>query len=169
MRVVVVGGGILGLATARLIATTRTDADVEVLENEPAIARHQTGHNSGVVHAGLYYAPGSLKARLCRRGGALLAEFCAARAIPYEQCGKVVVATGAHELERLDRLEERARANGVEGLRRLDADGLRAVEPHVAGVAALHSPRTAITDFAAVARALADELVARGGRVRTGV
>jgi (S)-2-hydroxyglutarate dehydrogenase len=169
MRVVVVGGGILGLATARLIARERTDAEVLVLEKERELTLHQTGRNSGVVHAGIYYAPGSLKARLCRRGVDLLRAFCAERGVVYDACGKVVVALDESELARLDALEERATANGVPGLRRLDAAGLRAIEPHAAGIAALHSPETAITDFRAVAQALADELAERGGTVRTGV
>ncbi|HXE45945.1 MAG TPA: L-2-hydroxyglutarate oxidase [Conexibacter sp.] len=168
MRVVVVGGGIVGLATARLVARSRPDAEVVVLEREAQLAMHQTARNSGVVHAGVYYEPGSLKARLCRRGMELLEAFCAARGVRYEACGKVVVALDAGELERLERLEERARANGVPGLRRLDASGLRELEPHAAGIAALHSPRTAITDFRAVALALADELREHGGVVRTG-
>ena len=168
MRVVVVGGGILGLATARLIAQEQPDAEVLVLEKEPQLALHQTARNSGVVHAGIYYEPGSLKARLCRRGVDLLRAFCAERAIPYEACGKLVIALGANELPRLERLAERAQANGVPDLRQLDAAQLREVEPHAAGIAALHSPATAITDFRAVALALADELRERGGAVRTG-
>lgn len=169
MRVVVVGGGILGLATARLLAREHAGADVVLLEKEPALGLHQTAANSGVVHAGVYYEPGSLKARLCRRGVGLLRAFCAERGVGYEACGKLVVATEEAELPRLDALERRARANGVPDLRRLDAAGLRAIEPHAAGVAALHSPQTAITDFRAVARALADELAERGGAIRTGV
>lgn len=168
MRVVVVGGGIVGLATARLLARERPGADVVVLEKEPEVALHQTARSSGVVHAGLYYAPGSLKARLCRRGVALLRAFCAEHGVPYEACGKLVVALDEAQLPQLDRLEERARANGVPGLRRLDAAGLGTVEPHARGLAALHSPETAITDFRAVALALARELTARGGSVRSG-
>jgi L-2-hydroxyglutarate oxidase LhgO len=168
VRVVVVGGGILGLATARLLARERPGGQVLVLEKEPQLALHQTARNSGVVHAGIYYEPGSSKARLCRRGVALLRAYCADRGIPYEACGKLVVALDEAELPRLERLEERARANGVPGLRRLDAAQLREVEPHAAGIAALHSPETAITDFRAVALALADELRERGGVVRTG-
>jgi len=168
MRVVVVGGGILGLATAHLLARERSGAEIVLLEKEPRLALHQTARNSGVVHAGIYYEPGSLKARLCRRGVALLRDFCRAHEIPYDACGKLVVALEESELPRLDRLEQRARANGVPGLRRLDAAQLRDVEPHAAGVAALHSPETAITDFRAVALALADELRAGGGVVRTG-
>ena len=169
MRVVVVGGGILGLATARLIAHEQPDADVLVVEREPQLALHQTARNSGVVHAGIYYEPGSLKARLCRRGVALTRAYCAERGIRYEACGKLVVALEQAELPRLERLTERARANGVPGLRRLDAAELREIEPHAAGIAALHSPETAITDFRAVALSLADELCQRGGSVRTGV
>jgi L-2-hydroxyglutarate oxidase LhgO len=168
MRVAVVGGGILGLATARLLAREQPGAAVTVLEKEPQLALHQTAHNSGVVHAGIYYEPGSLKARLCRRGVSLLRDFCAEHGIPYEACGKLVVARDPGELPRLERLAERAHANGVPGLRRLDASQLREVEPHATGVAALHSPETAITDFRAVALALADELRANGGTVRTG-
>jgi L-2-hydroxyglutarate oxidase LhgO len=167
MRVLIVGGGILGLASARLVAREHPQAQVTVLEKEPDIALHQTATNSGVVHAGLYYEPGSLKARLCRRGVELLRAFCLERGLPYDACGKVVIATDEAELPRLDRIEQRARANGVPGLRRLDAAGLRAIEPHARGIAALHSPQTAITDFRAVAHALAGELGELGGVVRT--
>jgi (S)-2-hydroxyglutarate dehydrogenase len=166
MRVVVVGGGILGLACARLAAMG--GAEVVVLEKERDVAPHQTARNSGVVHAGIYYEPGSLKARLCRRGVELLRAFCAERDVPYETCGKVVVALDERELPRLEALERRGKENGVPGLRRLDAAGLRAIEPHAAGGAALHSPETAITDFRAVALALAEEVRERGGEVRTG-
>lgn len=168
MRVVIVGGGILGLATGRLIAREVADAEVVVLEKESRLAQHQTGHNSGVVHAGLYYVPGSLKARLCVRGVAQLKAFCLERDIPYDECGKVVVATSERELARLDALEERARANGVPGLRRLDANELRAIEPHATGIAALHSPATAIVDFAEVARAMAEDAARAGAAIETG-
>jgi (S)-2-hydroxyglutarate dehydrogenase len=166
MRVIVVGCGIIGLACGRLLARTEAGAEIVAIDKEAAVGQHQTSHNSGVVHAGLYYEPGSLKAQLCRRGVELMREFCEVRGIAYEECGKVVVATSGAELERLDRLSERAAANGVPGLRRLDRDGLRGVEPHADGVAALHSPTTAITDYAAVATALAGELRAAGGEVR---
>lgn len=168
MHVVVVGGGILGLATARLIAREQPDADVVVLEQEPQLALHQTARNSGIVHAGIYYAPGSLKARLCRRGITLMRAFCEERGLPYEACGKLVVALDPNELPLLEQLAERAHANGVPGVRRLDAAQLREIEPHAAGIAALHSPETAITDFRKVALALADELRERGGAIRTG-
>lgn len=162
-RYVVVGGGIIGLATAREIGRRRPGASVTVLEKEAAVGRHQTSHNSGVVHAGLYYPAGSLKADLCARGRRLLARFCADHGLPYQECGKVVVARHPGELERLAAVEARARANGVPGLRRLDPAGLAEVEPHASGVAALHSPHTAITDFGAVAAALASGLDVRTG------
>jgi L-2-hydroxyglutarate oxidase LhgO len=169
VRFVVVGGGILGLATARQLALSQPDAEVTVLEREPALAQHQTSHNSGVVHAGIYYAPGSLKALLCRRGLALLRDYCAQRGLPYDACGKVVVAIDEREVEPLRRLEERATTNGVPGLRWLEASDLAAVEPYVLGVAGLHSPETAIADFAAVARAFAADVTAAGGEIRTGI
>jgi L-2-hydroxyglutarate oxidase LhgO len=168
VRVVIVGGGILGLATARLLTSSVTDAEVVVLEKEDLLARHQTAHNSGVVHAGLYYQPGSLKATLCRRGLALLRDFCGAHDVPYEACGTVVVATDSRELERLRRLAERAAANGVPGLRWLESGELAEVEPHARGLAALHSPESAIVDFVAVANALARDVSAAGGEIRTG-
>lgn len=164
-RIGVVGAGILGLAVARRL-TQLSDAELTVLEKESGPAQHQTGHNSGVAHAGLYYVPGSLKAQLCRRGIGLLKQFCAEQAIAYEECGKLVVARHAGELGRLDEIERRARASGVPGLRRMEARQIREVEPHVRGVAALHSPTTAIVDFPDVARALARQLVAAGGSVR---
>lgn len=166
MKLIVVGGGILGLAAAREAQLTRPDVDVTVLDKEHDVAIHQTGHNSGVVHAGLYYVPGSLKARLCRRGLALLREYCHARGIVYDACGKLVVATEEHELARLDDLERRGAENGVAGLRRVDAAELRTIEPHVVGIAALHSPETAITDYRAVATAFRDDVMAAGGEVR---
>ena len=126
------------------------------------MAQHQTGHNSGVVHAGIYYAPGSLKARLCVEGARELYEYCGERGIPFERRGKLIVARDEGELARLDELERRGRENRVPGLRRLDADGLREIEPHARGVAALHSPDTGVVDFAEVARALAADLQARG-------
>jgi (S)-2-hydroxyglutarate dehydrogenase len=168
LRVGVVGAGIVGLAVARRIAELAPDAQLTVLEKEDAVAAHQTGHNSGVVHAGLYYAPGSLKARLCRRGMTLLREFCAQHELAYEECGKLVVARDGSELARFDALEARARANGVPGLRRLDGAELREIEPEACGVAGLHSPHTAIVDFAAVAGALAADVRAAGATVRLG-
>jgi L-2-hydroxyglutarate oxidase LhgO len=165
MRIVVVGGGIVGVAAARQLAR---EHEVTLLEKEQHLACHQSGRNAGVVHAGLYYAPGSSKARLCRRGGELLREFVAQHEIPYQAVGKLVVALDEGERERLERLHERAQANGVPGLRLLDAAGLREVEPHAHGVAALHSPTSAIVDFVAVTEALAGQLRERGGVLRTG-
>jgi (S)-2-hydroxyglutarate dehydrogenase len=164
----VVGAGILGLAVARELSGRRPSASVVVLEREPEVGFHQTGHNSGVIHAGIYYAPGSLKAKLCVEGAAELYEFCERNGVPHERCGKVIVARDERELPQLDELERRGRANGVPGLRRLDAAGLRELEPHAAGVAALHSPATGVVDFAAAARALAAEAEERGVSVVTG-
>lgn len=164
----VVGAGIIGLAVARRLAELHPDATVTVLDKEDRVAAHQTGHNSGVVHAGLYYPPGSLKARLCRRGVGLLKDFCAERGLPYDECGKLVIARTADEIPALDQIERRARENGVPGLRRLDRAGIGEIEPHAVGVAALHSPHTAITDFPAVARAFADDVAAAGGRLKLG-
>ena len=164
--VAVVGGGIVGLAVARELTRRRPGERVVVLEKEDRIAAHQTGRNSGVVHAGIYYAPGSLKATLCTRGRHLMRDYCAEHGIAYDTCGKLVVAVDAAELDRLDVLERTATANGVPGLRRLDGSGIREVEPHATGLAALHSPQTAITDYVAVAEAMAAEVRAEGGEVR---
>ncbi|MDR7251500.1 L-2-hydroxyglutarate oxidase LhgO [Nocardioides sp. BE266] len=162
----VVGGGILGVAIAREIVRRRPGTEVVVLEKEDRLAAHQTGHNSGVVHAGIYYKPGSLKAELCTRGRLLLREFCAEHAIAYDECGKLVVAVDASEMERFDTLERTATANGVPGLRRLSSAEISEVEPHATGLAALHSPATAITDYVGITRAIADEVVSSGGEVR---
>ncbi|WP_343953733.1 L-2-hydroxyglutarate oxidase [Nonomuraea longicatena] len=164
-KIGVVGAGIVGLAVARELARTR-GAEVTVLDKEHRVAAHQTGHNSGVVHAGIYYPPGSLKATLCREGVAMLRTYCAEHGLPYDEVGKLVVAAGGEERARLAALAERARANGVPGLAELDALGLREIEPYAVGVAALHSPHTAITDFPAVARRLAKDVAELGGSVR---
>jgi len=163
--VAIVGGGIVGLAVARALALR--GRRVTVLEREPAIGAHQTTHNSGVIHQGIYYAPGSLKARLCREGADALYEYCAQQAIAAEPCGKVVVAVRPLDLPRLEELERRGRANGVPGLRRLGPGELRELEPEATGLAALHSPETGIVDFGAVAAAYAREIGALGGEVRT--
>ena len=165
-RCAVVGAGIIGLATAREL--TRRGHGVVVLEKEGAVAQHQTSHNSGGVHAGIYYPPGSLKAQLCRRGRALLKEYCEEHSIPYVECGKVVVATDEAQIPALRQLEARATANAVPSLRWLDRAALREIEPHAGGVAALHSPTTAIVDFAKVARSLAAGLEVRLGFEVTG-
>jgi L-2-hydroxyglutarate oxidase len=164
----VVGGGIVGLAVARELARRHPRKAVCVLEREAAIGTHQTGHNSGVIHAGVYYTPGSLKARLCVEGARELYEYCESRGIASEACGKLIVATGASELDRLEELERRGRANGVPGLRRIDARGIEALEPHARGVAGLHSPGTGIVDFGAVARVYARDVLEAGGSVVTG-
>ena len=166
--VAVVGAGIVGLAVARELLRRRPGSSVVVLDKQDRVGFHQTGHNSGVVHAGIYYAPGSLKASLCVEGAARLYDFCAEHGVAHERCGKLIVARSRAELPKLDELERRGRANRVPGLRRLDADGLREVEPHCVGVAALHSPNTGIADFPGVARALARELEAGGGEVLLG-
>lgn len=166
MRTVgIVGGGILGLAVGREVTRRWPGTRVVVFEKEDRVAAHQTGHNSGVVHAGIYYRPGSLKAELCARGRLLLREYCAEHDLPYDECGKLVVALDAEEMPRFAALEATARENGVPGLRRLDAAALREVEPHATGIAALHSPRTAITDYVAIARSLAAGIEAAGGEV----
>jgi L-2-hydroxyglutarate oxidase len=167
-RVCVVGGGVLGVAIAREVVRRRPGTEVLLLEKEDRLAAHQTGHNSGVVHAGIYYKPGSLKAELCRRGRGLLQDFCAEHDIAYDECGKLVVAVDHDEMGRFDALEQTARANGVPGLRRVGAEEIREIEPHARGLAALHSPETAITDYPAITAALADEVVAAGGGVRLG-
>lgn len=164
----VVGGGIVGLAVARELTRRRPGLQVLVFEKEDRVGAHQTGHNSGVVHAGIYYRPGSLKADLCTRGRDLLREYCAEHRLPYDECGKVVVAVDADEQGRFDALERTARENGVPGLRRLDAAALAEIEPHAVGLAALHSPRTAITDYVAIAEQLARDVEAAGGRVVVG-
>jgi L-2-hydroxyglutarate oxidase LhgO len=168
MRVGVVGAGIIGLAVARRLGEARPDATVTVLEKEQDVALHQTGRNSGVVHAGIYYAPGSLKARLCREGATRLEAYCSERGIPFERCGKLVVALDETEIDRLRELERRAAENGVPGIRWLEAEELGAVEPHAVGVAGLHSPATAITDYGMVARAFRADVEAQGGTVVLG-
>jgi L-2-hydroxyglutarate oxidase len=164
----VVGGGIVGLAVARELIRRNPRASVCVLERESEIGTHQTGHNSGVIHAGVYYTPGSLKARLCVEGARELYEYCEQHAIAIERCGKAIVATDPSELGRLDELERRGNANGVPGLRRIDAAGIEELEPYARGIAGLHSPGTGIADFSAVARAYAQDVLDAGGTVATG-
>jgi (S)-2-hydroxyglutarate dehydrogenase len=164
----VVGGGIVGLAVARELIRRNPGARVCVLEREAELARHQTGHNSGVIHAGIYYPPGSLKARLCVQGARALYDYCAERRIPHERCGKLILATKPSELAGLAELERRGKANGVEGLRRVDPAAITRIEPHARGIAGLHSPDTGIVDFAAVARAYANDVLEAGGAIATG-
>jgi L-2-hydroxyglutarate oxidase len=166
--IAVIGAGILGLATARELLARKPGRSVIVVDKEDGVGRHQTGHNSGVIHAGIYYRPGSLKARLCVAGARELYEFCDAHGVEAVRCGKVIVAANESELTRLDELERRAHANGVPGVRRLAPAELAEVEPHARGVAALHSPNTGVVDFGAVARALARDVEEAGGHVVLG-
>ncbi len=167
-RVGVVGAGIVGLAVARRLTEVQPDIELTVLDKEASVGVHQTGHNSGVAHAGVYYTPGSLKAKLCRRGIELLKPYCAEHAVKYEECGKLIVAREPGELGRLDELERRAIANGVPGIRRLTASQMTEIEPHVRGSAAIHSPSTAIVDYPAVARSYAQDIRNAGGTLKLG-
>ena len=164
----VIGAGIVGLAVARELRSRHPEAAITVLEREPGVAAHQTGHNSGVIHSGIYYAPGSLKARLCVEGARLMFAYCAEQGIPHERAGKLIIARDASELPALDELERRGIENGVPGLRRLSAAEIPEVEPLAAGIAALHSPGTGIVDYAEVCRALERELRASGVAFRFG-
>lgn len=163
--VAIIGGGIIGLATAhRLVSDYRLSVAVLEAESEPAT--HQSGHNSGVIHSGLYYAPGSLKARRCVTGRVALVRFCEQEEIPHEICGKLVLATREEQLARLDELERRGRANGLEGLERVGPERIAELEPHARGVAALRVPQTGIVDFRDVCRRLAQRAVERGAQIR---
>ncbi|MCD0449752.1 L-2-hydroxyglutarate oxidase [Actinocorallia sp. API 0066] len=164
----IVGAGIVGLAVGREIVRRRPGTRVVVLEKEDRVAVHQTGHNSGVVHAGIYYKPGSLKAELCTRGRLLLREYCQERGLPYDECGKLVVAVTQEDVARMDELHRRADTNAVPGLRRIGPAGIREIEPHATGLAALHSPVTAITDYVGIAEAFAAEITGAGGEIRFG-
>lgn len=165
---VVVGGGIVGTATALAAQARQPGARILLLEKEATAAAHQSGHNSGVIHAGVYYAPGSLKARFCREGVAATRAYCDAKGLGYQICGKLIVATTDSELARMEVLYQRASANGIE-ISRVSQDDLRRMEPHVAGLGALLSPSTGIVDFGAVARHMAGQFVAQGGALRFGV
>ncbi|HEX9501198.1 MAG TPA: FAD-dependent oxidoreductase, partial [Thermoanaerobaculia bacterium] len=155
---IVIGGGIVGLATAYQLLLRKPNLRLALLEKESELGTHQTGHNSGVLHAGLYYAPGSNKARLCREGKVAIERFSDEHGIPYELCGKLVVALDSSELDRLAKIKERAIANGVDGLEEVGPERLREIEPHAAGIRALWSPRSGIIDFRRVALAYADEI-----------
>lgn len=163
-RIGIIGGGIVGIAMARALSAIG-DFDVTVLEKEARVAAHQTGHNSGVVHAGLYYQPGSLKAELCTRGREMTRDYCQEQGLPYREIGKLVVALSEDELGRLDDIQQRATINQVPGIRRLTADEMREIEPDVAGVAAVHSPHTAVVDYAAITECMAGEVRANGGKI----
>src|SRR5947208_6032562 len=164
--VAVIGGGLIGLATA--MALSGRGLRVAVLEAEERLAVHQSGHNSGVIHSGIYYKPGSLKAELCAAGSRALYRFCAEEGIAHERCGKLIVATSPAELPRLAELERRGEANGLRGVRRLRAEEIREIEPCATGIAALPVPETGVADYPAVARAFARRIEERDGRVLTG-
>ncbi len=166
--IVVIGGGIIGLATARALVRRHEGLDVAVAEKEDEVGLHQTGHNSGVIHAGIYYAPGSQKAGFCWTGSQALRRYCDDRDIRYEMCGKLIVAIDESELAALEELQRRGVANGVEGLQIVDQERLQEIEPHAAGIRALHSPNTGIIDYDDVTRALAEDIVESGGEVVTG-
>ncbi len=165
---VVVGAGIVGLATAREWVSRRPQDSVAVLEREHAPALHQSGHNSGVIHGGIYYQPGSLKARLCVEGARLMYEYCERNAIPHRRCGKLIVALDSGELPRLDELEARGIANAVPGLRRISGGEIPDIEPNAVGLQALHAPNTGIVDYGEVARTITAELRSYGVTVRFG-
>ena len=165
---VVIGAGIVGLSTAMHLTSLYPRLRLTVLEKEDAVARHQSGHNSGVIHSGIYYQPGSLKARLCVEGAAAMVEFCREHGLPYEVCGKVIVATCEEELPRLQGLLERGQVNGLAGLRMLEAAELREIEPHCGGIRGIHVPSTGIADYAAVSRKYAELIADRSGAVQTG-
>src|SRR4029453_13639045 len=166
--IAIVGGGIVGLATALALTDSYPQARVVVLDKEARIATHQTGHNSGVIHSGIYYKPGSFKARLCVEGARLLRGFCAAPGIGYERCGKVIVATEEEEVPRLTALHERGTANGVPGLKLVSGDEVREWEPHVRAVRGMLSPATGIVDYTQVADKMAALITQRGAEVVTG-
>ena len=166
--VVIVGGGILGLAAAREILSRRPGTSLAVVDKEPAVGGHQTGHNSGVIHSGIYYAPGSLKARLCTVGARLMYEFCESRGVPADRCGKLIVATAGGEVPALDELLRRGTANGVPGLEMVGPAGIRDREPHCTGIRAIWSPTTGIVDFSQVTRAMAADVTGAGGLILTG-
>jgi L-2-hydroxyglutarate oxidase len=168
LRCAVIGGGIIGVSVARELINRLDGASVTVYEKEDKLAYHQTGHNSGVVHAGLYYEPGGLKATLCRRGVDLLKEYCVVKGLPYDECGKLVIAQTPEEDRRLEDIFARAKANGVPGVRMLNSAQIKDVEPNAVGSSALHSPTTAIVDYAAVANSLAEDVRNAGGRILLG-
>ena len=168
MDVVIVGAGIVGLAVGRELLRRWPRLNLAIVDKEDRIAAHQSGHNSGVLHSGIYYAPGSLKARLCVAGQAALVRYCDEHGIPYDLSGKVIVATEESELPRLAELYRRGQANGVVGLEEVGPERLAELEPNVVGIKALHSPRTGIVDFGAVARSYASEVIAAGGKILTG-
>ena len=167
--VAIIGGGIVGLAIAAMMLHVSVyRLSLIVLEAEDHVAAHQTGHNSGVIHSGLYYKPGSLKAKNCVEGREAMYRFCQENGVAHERCGKIVVALDVAQLPALDELERRGRANGLQGIRRLDAVGLRDHEPNVAGIAGLHVPDTGIVDYVQVAQVYARKVQEHGGEIALG-
>ena len=166
-NVIIIGGGVVGLGVALEITRRFPHVRLLVLEKEDRVARHQSGHNSGVIHSGLYYKPGSLKARLCVSGAAAMVEFCREHGLPYEVCGKVVVATHADELPRLEELRKRGEANGLVGVRLIGPEEVKEIEPHAAGLKALLVPSTGITNYAVVCDKYAELISAHGATVLT--
>src|SRR5438132_4871572 len=165
--VVMIGGGAVGLAVALEITRRLPHLRLLLLEKEDRVARHQSGHNSGVIHSGVYYKPGSLKARLCVSGAAAMVEFCREHGIPHNVCGKVIVATGEDELPGLEELRQRGEANGLSGLRLIGSEELNEIEPHATGLRALVVPSTGVTDFAVVSEKYAGLISAQGGTILT--
>ena len=166
--IVVIGGGIVGLSTAMQLCRTFPKLRLLLVEKEDRVARHQSGHNSGVIHSGIYYKPGSLKAKLCVEGAAAMVTFCREHAIPVEICGKIIVATTEEEIPRLRGLLDRGQANGILGLKLLDKTQALEIEPHCGGMAWLHVPGTGITDYVAVCQKYSELIVAQGGTINTG-
>src|SRR6478736_648815 len=166
--IIIIGGGIVGLSTAMHATRALPQLRVLLVEKEDAVARHQSGHNSGVIHSGIYYKPGSLKAAFCVEGAAAMVEFCREHNLPHEVCGKVIVATSDAEIPRLKTLLERGQANGLAGLRLLQPAQMREIEPHCGGVLGVLVPSTGITDYAAVSRKYAEIIAAQGGTISTG-
>jgi len=163
--ITIIGGGIVGLATALQIQKANPNLKIIVLEKESSLARHQTGNNSGVIHSGLYYKPGSLKATNCIRGYNLLLDFCRTHEIPFDLCGKIVVATGQHELPLLENLYNRGQQNGLTNLKKLQAQELKEYEPHVAGLAGIFVPQTGIVDYTLVANKYGEVFQKNGGTI----
>src|ERR671932_964886 len=166
--VVVVGAGIVGLAVARELGHRHSGLKLAVLDKEAKVGQHQTGHNSGVIHSGIYYPPGSLKARLCVEGSRNIYAYCEEKGIPTDRCGKVIVASTEDEIPRLENIYQRGQANGVEGLELIGPERLREIEPHCVGVKAIWSPNTGIVDYSRVTLAYADDIRAGGGEVLPG-